>query len=369
MPRSTAARVSGCVQNLGDEQGTRPARGTAVEGFTDQLAAAYQRDLSQCVLCEWRCGVNRLRGESGTCRIGPPMVASRMLHPAPPSSYTTFMAGCNFRCLHCQNWDIAHYPDTRTPIDGETDPEELARESLAMISSLSGRLIAADRLFFSGGSPTPSLPFVEAVVSAARGLNPEAKVNYDTNGFLTEESFERVLSFATSITFDIRAVDDQTHRAMTGAPAEPVLRNARRMAEERDKLWEFRVLVVPDINEDEVEGIASLLADVDGDVPVCFLAFRPNFVLDQHPGATIATMNRAVETARRVGLRSATWSGHPGIEGRIAATPLRDYRKPGAALAGGYAAAVGCVTHPRDCGFCVQRDDCPVKRYRPRRRT
>ncbi len=26
--------------------------------LTDRLAAAYQRDLSQCVLCEWRYGVN-----------------------------------------------------------------------------------------------------------------------------------------------------------------------------------------------------------------------------------------------------------------------------------------------------------------------
>ena len=337
--------------------------------LTDQLAAAYQRDLSQCILCEWRCGVNRLRGALGACRIGLPMVASRMLHPAPPSSYTTFMAGCNFRCLHCQNWDIAHYPDTRALIDGETDPEELGRESVRMISSLSGRLIAADRLFFSGGSPTPSLPFVEAVVSAARAIDPNAKVNYDTNGFLTEDSFERVLAFATSVTFDIRAVDDQVHRAMTGAPAAPVLRNARRLAEEKEKLWEFRVLIVPEINEDEVEGIASLLAEVDPDVPLCFLAFRPNFVLEQHPGATIEVMGRAVQRAKRAGLREVSWSGHPGIEGRVSATPLRDYRKPGAALAAGYAAARGCATHPRDCGYCPDRDECPVKHCRPRRRT
>ena len=337
--------------------------------LSEELAAAYARDLSQCVLCEWRCGVNRLRGELGVCRVGPPLVASRMLHPAPPSSYTTFMAGCNFRCLHCQNWDVAHYPDTHAHIDGEVDPEELARESLAMISSLSGRLIAADRLFFSGGSPTPSLPFVEAVVSAARATAPTAKVNYDTNGFLTEESFERVLGFATSVTFDMRAVDGQVHRAMTGAPVEPVLWNARRLVEEKEKLWEFRVLVVPEINEDEVPSIAAFLADMDPEVPVCFLAFRPNFVLERHPGATIGAMNRAVERARRAGLRNVAWAGRPGLQGRITVTPSKDYRTPGARLAGGYALAAGCATHPRDCGYCAARHECPVKGYQPRRRT
>jgi len=76
----------------------------------------------RCVLCEWRCGVDRLAGELGVCRLGLPEVAACMLHPAPPSSWTVFLAGCNFRCLYCDNWDIAHYPDTGTPIDGPRRP-------------------------------------------------------------------------------------------------------------------------------------------------------------------------------------------------------------------------------------------------------
>ena len=44
--------------------------------------------------------------------MGIPRVASRTLHPAPPESYTIFMTGYNFRCLYCQNWAIAHYPDS-----------------------------------------------------------------------------------------------------------------------------------------------------------------------------------------------------------------------------------------------------------------
>jgi len=62
------------------------------------------QDLENCQLCEWRCGVNRLKGELGICRVAEPLVASATLHPAPPSSYTIFMAGCNFKCLHCQKY-------------------------------------------------------------------------------------------------------------------------------------------------------------------------------------------------------------------------------------------------------------------------
>jgi pyruvate formate lyase activating enzyme len=334
----------------------------------DTTTAAFA-DLANCGLCEWRCGVNRLAGERGVCRLGLPEVASATLHPAPPSSYTIFMAGCNFKCLHCQNWDIAHFPATDAPLRGFVEPAEMAREALAHLNSAGGRLIRADRLFFSGGDPTCSLPYVEAVVAEARRLDPSVRVNFDTNGFLTEESLERVLRFTTSITYDIRAVNDEVHRAMTGAPAAPVLRNAATVARHREKLWEFRVLVVPEINEAEIEPIGGFLADLDPTLPVCFLAFRPNFVLEHHPGASLAAMERAVRIARRVGLTNATWAGHPGLWGR--ATPRRNevYSVPGAQVAGAHAADLGCPTHPRDCGACAVNQRCPVKGYRAARHT
>jgi pyruvate formate lyase activating enzyme len=313
--------------------------------------------------------VDRTKGELGVCRIGMPQVASRMLHPAPPESYTIFMAGCNFRCLHCQNWDIAHFPDTGARIDGEVDPAALARESLDAMRSAYGRLMGADRLFFSGGSPTCSLPFVEEVMAEARKIDPQAKVNYDTNGFMTEESLERILEFTTSITFDIRAVHDDVHRAMTGAPAAPVLRNAAAVARNKERLWEFRILVVPGVNEGEVEPICRFLAGIDPTLPVCFLAFRPNFVMARHIGASRAVMERAAETAHRCGLSKAYWSGRPGISGSVIEQRSAEYEHAGAQLAGAYAARSGCITHPRDCGACSQMHCCPVKGHLPPRRT
>jgi len=326
-------------------------------------------DLTACRLCEWRCGVNRLAGERGVCRLTHPFVASAMLHPAPPSSYTVFLAGCNFKCLHCQNWDIAHFPDTGAAVRGWVEPDRLAREAVAHLHSPAGRLIRADRLFFSGGCATCSLPYVEALVAEARQLDPEVKVNFDTNGFLTETSLERVLRFTTSITFDLRAVNDEVHRALTGAPAAPVLRNAAILAEHPEQLWEFRLLLVPEINTDEIEPLCQFLADLSPTLPVCFLAFRPNFVLENHPGATRGLMERAVNVARRVGLKNVTWAGRPDLPGHVTAARHPAYTAPGAAVAGAYAAALGCPTHPRDCGHCDQAQACPVKGYRARRRT
>ena len=128
----------------------------------------YLNALKDCQLCEHRCRVNRLAGETGVCRVALPTVASATLHPAPPESYTVFMAGCNYKCLHCQNWSISQYPDNRIRQRGFEDPQKLAAECVQHLDSRAGRRMGADRIFFSGGEPTVHLPYIAKVVAEAR---------------------------------------------------------------------------------------------------------------------------------------------------------------------------------------------------------
>jgi pyruvate formate lyase activating enzyme len=328
----------------------------------------YLQELENCTLCEWRCGVNRLWGERGVCRIGIPEVASAMLHSAPPASYTIFLAGCNFRCLNCQNWEIAHYPDTNEPVRGFVDPGRMAEEALAAIHSLKGRLIGADRIFFSGGSPDPSLPYVEEVVREARKRDEKVRVNYDTNGFATEESLARVLAISTSITYDIKAYHDDVHRALTGAPVAPVLRNAAEIARiAPEKLWEFRLLVIPGITVDEVAPVAAFIADIDETLPLNLLAFRPNFILEHHPPAIQYLMEEAVREARAAGLVDVRVHGYPGVAGERPGKRSSPVREGGAALARSIAEGAGCPAGFRDCGACGLQQRCPIRRYRAKR--
>jgi len=72
-----------------------------------------------CRLCPRRCGVNRLKGETGVCSstsrakvysIHPhfgeerPLVGRR-------GSGTIFFSNCNLLCVFCQNWEISHRGD------------------------------------------------------------------------------------------------------------------------------------------------------------------------------------------------------------------------------------------------------------------
>ena len=332
--------------------------------------ADYLRELEECRLCEWRCGVNRLAGERGVCRMTLPAVASAQLHPAPPESYTIFVAGCNFKCLNCQNWSISTYPDQKAAIRGFVEPERLAAESVRALRSAAGRAMGADRIFFSGGEPTIHLPYIERVVASARETDPQVKVNFDTNGFLTEESLRRVLAFSTSITYDLKAYHDEVFRALTGAFVEPVLRNAETIGRTaKAQLWEFRILVIPGINEEEIAPLCEFIAGIDRSLPVCFLCFRPNFVLERHPGVKAELMERCVEIAGECGLENVHWSGLPGLwQGRrpVVYNELKaGYEREGARVAASYAHAAGCVTHPRDCGVCPRNQECRLKSYPP----
>jgi pyruvate formate lyase activating enzyme len=178
-----------------------------------------------------------------------------------------------------------------------------------------------------------------------------------------------VLVFADSVTFDIKAVDDEVHRALTGAAVSPVLRNAERIGKDHpEKLWEFRVLVIPDVTDQEVPGVCELIASIDPELPVCFLAFRPNHVLDHHPGASEQLMKHCLEVARQKGLRNAHRAGFPGIDGRGSLPDpaiVEFYDSPAAHLAASYARSAGCTTNPRSCVDCELQ--CSMRSYLPTR--
>ena len=333
----------------------------------------YLHPLTHCTLCEHRCGVDRLAGQTGVCRMTLPAVASATLHPAPPESYTVFMAGCNYKCLNCQNWTIAQVPDNRYRQGRFVPARELARKCVARLESPAAKLMGADRIFFSGGEPTIHLPYVEKVVAEARELSPDLKVNFDTNGYLTRQSLLKVLEFTTSITFDIKAFNDEVHLALTGASSEPVLRNAAYVGQHaREKLWEYRILVIPEINAEEIAPLCRFIAEIDVQLPVCFLAFRPNYVLEHSAGATADLMVRCVDIAASKGLKRAYWAGQTGIRGsksRIHNPVESAYQLAGARAAGAHAYTAGCRTHPRNCAACAFHQSCAVKGYVPQKNT
>lgn len=91
--------------------------------------------MEECVTCPRACRVNRLKGEIGECGVGryallssygphygeePPLVGSM-------GSGTVFFAGCNLRCVYCQNYEIS-----QLRLGREVDAETLAQVFLVI---------------------------------------------------------------------------------------------------------------------------------------------------------------------------------------------------------------------------------------------
>jgi pyruvate formate lyase activating enzyme len=346
-----------------------------------------EADLSSCRLCEWRCKVDRLADNQldnknrnieqslGVCRNSLPLVASSQLHPATPASFDAFLTGCNFKCIFCQNWSISMFDQTSdvasSEIEGYYNPSTWAELGLAALASEHAEIIKADRLFFTGGEPTCSLPWIESVVQAAKALSPDVKVNFDTNGFMTKGALNRILEFTTSITFDLKAYSNDIFRALTGANVKPVLRNLKFIIQNApDKLWEVRVMVIPQIHDEDVVDLCNFLANIDSNVKLNFLAFRPNFLMEDYLGATHQLLEHCVTVAQNHGLNNVSWSGQPDIEGRIPKNiekKISELDLPRQiALPTAFATVNGCVNITRKCGGCEKRFGCKLKSYQPK---
>lgn len=71
--------------------------------------------LSNCTICPRKCGINRLSGSTGYCKMPADlMVARAALHmweepclSGSVGSGTVFFSGCNLKCVFCQNHTIA----------------------------------------------------------------------------------------------------------------------------------------------------------------------------------------------------------------------------------------------------------------------
>ncbi|MEM2841752.1 MAG: radical SAM protein, partial [Thermoproteota archaeon] len=100
----------------------------ASPNFLDLKIKIAEMLMRHCVLCEHRCGVNRMEGQKGRCRAGTELEVSSLFdhygeEPELVPSFTVFTMGCSFKCLHCQNYTISQWLEHGTTMS----VEEVAR--------------------------------------------------------------------------------------------------------------------------------------------------------------------------------------------------------------------------------------------------
>lgn len=176
--------------------------------LTDQLV--------RCACCPRRCGVNRLAGRLGFCRI-PAGIAVCLadLHfgEEPPisgarGSGTIFFAGCNLACVFCQNYQISqefHRHPYRI-----LDVDELASEMLRLQEQ------SAHNINFV--SPSHMVLQMADAIQTAKRRGLTVPVVYNTNGYDSLEALRQIRGLVDIYLPDIKYIDDALGMRLSGVP-------------------------------------------------------------------------------------------------------------------------------------------------------
>ena len=160
----------------------------------------------------------------------------------------------------------------------ETDPEVCtacgecvdacprnAREIVGGLWSASRLLeeVEKDLLFYdesgggitlSGGEPLAQATFVVSVLALCKEHRIHTAV--DTCGYTSWEDLSSIVEMTDLFLYDVKHVDDDRHRELTGVSNERILENLRRLDNEGRTLW-IRYPVIPDLNDTD-EDLAAL---------------------------------------------------------------------------------------------------------------
>lgn len=128
-----------------------------------------------------------------------------------------------------------------------------ARQRAGALTTVSDLLkkVERDRIFYeesgggvtlSGGEPLQQSAFAEQFLAAARERGIHTAL--DTCGYASPAAFQRVTRHVDLFLFDLKVLDSQRHRELTGAPNQPILENLRWLAGQNKPVI-LRIPVIP----------------------------------------------------------------------------------------------------------------------------
>ena len=191
----------------------------------------------------------------------------------PGNRFVVFTQGCTFDCIACHN------PSTITRCSSTSSPRTATvSDLLVQIREVEPFLSGVT---VSGGEATLQPKFVKALFWAIKHDRRLSRLTtfVDSNGDAPLAVWDRLLPVLDGVMLDLKALDPAVHRVLTGQPNERVLASIRHLAE-HGRLYEVRLLLVPDFNDspEQLAATGAWLADVDPALRVVVIGFRPHGV-------------------------------------------------------------------------------------------
>lgn len=238
-----------------------------------------------------------------------PIEKKPLFHLMPGSlSYSIATVGCNFRCLFCQNADIAQMPsDHHGMIMGDDyTPEEVVRLAVKENCQSIAYTYTEPTIFFEFAYDTAKL-------AHDRGIRNV----FVTNGYMTSEALNMINPFLDAANVDLKAFNDDFYKKYCGTRLVHV-KETLKLMKSLGIFIEVTTLLIPGLNDDkrELEKLALFLADSLGpETPWHISRFHPTYKLTDRPPTPVQTLVMAREIGIKTGLKYVYTGNVPGENG------------------------------------------------------
>jgi pyruvate formate lyase activating enzyme len=279
-----------------------------------------------CNLCSHHCSIKP--GKRGICGVREnrdgilyslvygqlvaentdPIEKKPLFHFLPGSrSYSISTVGCNFHCLHCQNYNISQSPhlnEGRIAGTARTPEEVVASAEKSGCQSISYTYV----------EPTIFYEFARdcSVLAHDKGIQNV----FVSNGYMTPEVTRDLAPLLDGINIDVKAFTDDFYKKVCKARLQPVLDTVALMHELG--VWvEVTTLLIPGLNDspDELQEIARFIKGVDPAIPWHVTAFHPTYKLTDRNQTPVETLQKARDIGLAEGLRYVYEGNVPGLGG------------------------------------------------------
>lgn len=281
----------------------------------------------KCNLCNHRCVIND--DKRGKCNVREnqggtlktlvygkliaqhidPIEKKPLFHFMPGSlSYSIATVGCNFRCLFCQNADIAQMPTEHNGmIMGDLyTPEDVVGSAVKENCKSIAYTYTEPTVYFEFAHDTAKLAHEKGIQNV-----------FVTNGYMTSEALNMINPYLDAANVDLKAFNDDFYKEYCGARLVHV-KETLKLMKSLGIFVEVTTLLIPGLNDDKkgLEKLALFLAESLGpETPWHISRFHPTHKLTDRPPTPVQTLIMAREIGINTGLKYVYTGNVPGENG------------------------------------------------------
>lgn len=217
-------------------------------------------------------------------------------------AFSIAVAGCNFKCLNCQNWQISQTSPDKTR-NYDLPPSNVVELALEYGCKSIAYTYSEATTFYE-------YMFDTSFIARQKGI----KNIWVTNGYISQGALSRLCDVIDAANVDLKSFSDETYMKLNGGHLQPVI-DTLKLLHKRGIWMEITNLLIPTYNDD-MEMIRMmcrwLVENIGPDYPLHFSRFHPLYKLVHLVPTPIATLEKAREMAIREGLHHVYIGNVPG---------------------------------------------------------